>query len=144
MAALRSNVRRTTTYMVKNRVTEKYIELTEAEKFLWDQMNGRTSVEELGVAYVLKFGAFDFDIIHTLIDKLQRAELLTMRPMSRLREVLARNRRNPAAARRRGHPEGAGEAHGGQPHRPRRLRARVPVRRVPHLLAGGPGRCSPS
>ena len=97
MAALRSNVRRTTTYVVKSRLTEKYIELTEAEKFLWDQMNGRISVEELGVAYVLKFGAFDFDIIHTLIDKLQRAELLTMRPMSRLREVLARNRRNPAA-----------------------------------------------
>ena len=60
VAALRSNVRRTTTYVVKNRQTEKYIELTEAEKFLWDQMNGRTSVEELGVAYVLKFGAFDF------------------------------------------------------------------------------------
>jgi len=97
VAALRSNVRRSTTYVVKNRLTEKYIELTEAEKFLWDQMNGRTSVEELGVAYVLKFGAFDFDIIHTLIDKLQRAELLTMRPVSRLREVLARNRRNPAA-----------------------------------------------
>ncbi len=97
VAALRSNVRRSTTYVVKNRRTEKYIELTEAEKFLWDQMNGRTSVEELGVAYVLKFGAFDFDIIHTLIDKLQRAELLTMRPVSRLREVLARNRRNPAA-----------------------------------------------
>jgi hypothetical protein len=97
VAALRSNVRRTTTFIVKNRLTERYIELTEAEKFLWDQMNGRTSVEELGVAYVLKYGAFDFDIIHTLIDKLQRAELLTMRPVSRLREVLARNRRNPAA-----------------------------------------------
>lgn len=97
VAALRSNVRRSTTYVVKNRLTEKYIELSEAEKFLWDRMNGRTSIEELGVAYVLEFGAFDFDIIHGLIDKLQRAELLTMRPVSRLREVLARNRRNPAA-----------------------------------------------
>ena len=97
VAALRSNVRRTTTYVVKNRLTEKYIELSEPENFLWSQMNGRTSVEELGVAYVLKFGAFDFDIIHTLIDKLQRAELLTMRPISRLREMLARNRKNPAA-----------------------------------------------
>lgn len=97
VAALRSNVRRSTTFVVKNRLTEKYIELSEAEKFLWDRMNGRTSIEELGVAYVLEFGAFDFDIIHGLIDKLQRAELLTMRPVSRLREVLARNRRNPAA-----------------------------------------------
>ena len=97
VAALRSNVRRSTTYVVKNRLTEKYIELSEAESFLWERMNGRTSVEELAVAYVLEYGAFDFDIIHTLIDKLQRAELLTMRPVSRLREVLARNRRNPAA-----------------------------------------------
>jgi putative peptide zinc metalloprotease protein len=97
VAALRSNVRRSTTYVVKNRLTEKYIELSEAENFLWERMNGRTSVEELAVAYVLEYGAFDFDIIHTLIDKLQRAELLTMRPVSRLREVLARNRRNPAA-----------------------------------------------
>jgi putative peptide zinc metalloprotease protein len=97
VAALRSNVRRSTTYVVKNRLTEKYIELSESESFLWNQMNGRTSVEELGVAYVLKYGAFDFDIIHSLIDKLQRAELLTMRPISRLREMLARNRKNPAA-----------------------------------------------
>jgi putative peptide zinc metalloprotease protein len=97
VAEMRSNVRRSTTYMVKNRVTEKYIELSEPEYFLWNQMNGRTSVEELAVAYVLKFGAFDFDIIHALIDKLQRAELLTMRPISRLRAMLAANRKNPAA-----------------------------------------------
>ena len=56
-------------------VTCRYLlELSEAEKFLWDRMNGRTSVEELGVAYVLEFGAFDFDIIHGLIDKLQLTE----------------------------------------------------------------------
>jgi len=97
VAEMRSNVRRSTTYMVKNRVTEKYIELSEPEYFLWNQMNGRTCVEELAVAYVLKFGAFDFDIIHALIDKLQRAELLTMRPISRLRAMLAANRKNPAA-----------------------------------------------
>jgi hypothetical protein len=97
VAGLRSSVRRATTYVVKNRLTEKYIELSEPEYFVWNQMNGRTSVEELAVAYVLKFGAFDFDIIHALIDKLQRAELLTMRPISRLREMLARNRKNPAA-----------------------------------------------
>ena len=60
-------------------------------------MDGRASLQEIATAYVLRYGAFDFEIIPTLISKLRRAELLTMRPASRLREVLARNRRNPAA-----------------------------------------------
>ncbi|MBI2528065.1 MAG: hypothetical protein HYV93_19040 [Candidatus Rokubacteria bacterium] len=96
IAELRSGVRRTTSYVLKNRQTERYIQLTEPERFLWDQMDGRTSLQEMATAYVLRYGAFDFDIIPTLISKLRRAELLTMRPVSRLREVLARHRRNPA------------------------------------------------
>jgi len=85
------------TYVLKNRRTENYLQLSEAERFLWDQMDGQASLQEMGTAYVLRYGAFDFDLIPTLIAKLQRLELLTMRPVSRLREVLARNRRNPAA-----------------------------------------------
>ena len=96
LAELRSGVRQATSYVLKNRQTERYIQLTEPEKFLWDQMDGRTSLQEMGTAYVLRYGAFDFDIIPRLISKLRRAGLLTMRPASRLREVLARHRRNPA------------------------------------------------
>ena len=71
--------------------------LTEQEKFLWEQMDGRASLQEIATAYVLRYGAFDFETIPALIAKLRRAELLTMRPASRLREVLARNQKNPAA-----------------------------------------------
>jgi putative peptide zinc metalloprotease protein len=60
-------------------------------------MDGRASLQDIGTAYVLRYGAFDFDIIPALVAKLRRAQLLTMRPASRLREVLARNQRNPAA-----------------------------------------------
>ena len=97
LARLPSGLRGAATYVLKNRRTENYLLLTEQERFLWEQMDGRASLLEMGTAYVLRYGAFDFDIIPRLIAKLRRADLLTMRPVSRLREVLARNRRNPAA-----------------------------------------------
>jgi putative peptide zinc metalloprotease protein len=97
LARLPSGLRGTATYVLKNRRTENYLMLTEPERFLWDQMDGYASLQEMGTAYVLRYGAFDFHIIPTLIAKLQRADFLTMRPVSRLREVLARNRKNPAA-----------------------------------------------
>jgi putative peptide zinc metalloprotease protein len=84
-------------YILKNRRTERFVQLTEAEKFLWEQMNGRASVQDLGTAYVLRFGSFDFEIIPALIRKLFSARLLRMPPASRLRAMLARNRGHPAA-----------------------------------------------
>ena len=85
------------TYALKNSRTEQIIQITDAEKFLWEQMDGRASLQEIATAYLLRYGSFDFAIIPTLIVKLLRADLLTMRPVSRLRAVLARNRRNAAA-----------------------------------------------
>src|SRR5205814_3189360 len=69
----------------------------EPETFLWEQMDGNTSLQEIATAYVLKYGEFDFDIIPNLIRKLQRAQLLTLEPKSRLRQALARNRRQRVA-----------------------------------------------
>ncbi|MBI4610829.1 MAG: hypothetical protein HY726_17690 [Candidatus Rokubacteria bacterium] len=85
------------TYVLKNRATDRYLLLTGPERFLWERMDGRTSLQELATAYVLRYGSFDFDLIPALIAKLRQADLLTLRPASRLREVLARHRRNPAA-----------------------------------------------
>ena len=85
------------TFALKNRGTEQIIQIAEPEKFLWEQMDGRASLQEIATAYLLRYGSFDFAIIPTLIVKLLRADLLTMRPVSRLRAVLARNRRNAAA-----------------------------------------------
>jgi putative peptide zinc metalloprotease protein len=92
LAEVTSRVDRQRSFILKNRQTDRFLILSEAERFLWDQMDGRPSVQELATAYVLKYGAFDFDLIPALIRKLQRAQLLTLRPASRLREALARNR----------------------------------------------------
>ncbi len=82
-------------YILKNTATERYLLLSEPEKFLWEQMDGQTSMQDIATTYVLKYGAFDFDIIPALMKKLQRAQLLTLTPTSRLRQALARNRRKP-------------------------------------------------
>lgn len=85
------------TYVLKNLATDHFLFLTEPERFLWDRMDGRTSLQDLATAYVLRYGAFDFEVIPTLIAKLRRVDLLTFRPASRLRAVLARYHRNAAA-----------------------------------------------
>jgi putative peptide zinc metalloprotease protein len=82
-------------FVLKNTATDRFLLLSEPEKFLWEQMDGRTSLQEIATAYVLRYGAFDFDIIPALMRKLQRAQLLTLTPTSRLRQALARNRRRP-------------------------------------------------
>jgi putative peptide zinc metalloprotease protein len=82
-------------FILKNTTTDRFLLLTEPEKFLWEQMDGQTSLQEIATAYVLRYGAFDFDIIPALMRKLQRAQLLTLTPTSRLRQALARNRKRP-------------------------------------------------
>ena len=79
-------------FILKNRLTERYLLLSEPERFLWDLMDGQRSLQDLATAYVLRYGEFDFEIIPALIRKLQQAQLLVLTPASRLRKVLARNR----------------------------------------------------
>src|SRR5262249_47646895 len=45
-----------TMYVLKNRRTEDYLLLTEQERFLWEQMDGRASLQDIGTAYVLRYG----------------------------------------------------------------------------------------
>ena len=98
-------------------------------------MDGRASLQEIATAYLLRYGSFDFEIIPTLIVKLLRADLLTMRPVSRLRAVLARNRRNPAARAMEGTLHALERLTVDEPAGARGLRAHVPLRRLPPLLA---------
>jgi hypothetical protein len=92
LAEVASRVSGQQNFILKNRLTERYLLLSEPERFLWDQMDGNTSLQDLATAYVLRYGEFDFEIIPTLIRKLQRAQLLVLAPASRLRQVLARHR----------------------------------------------------
>ena len=97
LAEVASRVGPQTSFVLKNVKTERFLLLSARERFLWDLMDGATSMQEIATAYVLKYGAFDFDIIPNLIRKLQKAQLLTLNPSSRLRRVLARSRRRPVA-----------------------------------------------
>ena len=92
ISELRSRVAGLPGFVLKNTTTDRFLLLSAHERFLWDQMNGATSLQEIATAYVLQYGEFDFDIIPSLLRKLQRAQLLTFEPRSRLRQALARNR----------------------------------------------------
>src|SRR5437899_2841742 len=92
ISELRSRVAVTPGFVLKNTTTDRFLLLSAHERFLWDQMDGTTSLQEIATAYVLEYGEFDFDIIPNLLRKLQRAQLLTFEPRSRLRQALARNR----------------------------------------------------
>ena len=97
LAQLPAGVPGTKRYVLKSRRTEDYLELDDEERFLWEQMDGRASMQDIAVAYVMRYGSFDFEKIPQLISKLLQADLLTLRPMSTLRDILERNKRNPAA-----------------------------------------------
>ncbi|HEV2056447.1 MAG TPA: hypothetical protein VGV06_14960 [Methylomirabilota bacterium] len=97
LAQLPSGVPGTKRYVLKSRRTENYLALDDEERFLWEQMDGRVSMQDIAVAYVMRYGSFDFEKIPQLISKLLQADLLTLRPMNTLRDILERNKRNPAA-----------------------------------------------
>jgi putative peptide zinc metalloprotease protein len=93
LAVVNSPVDHQRRFVLKNTRSDRYVMLSEPERFLWEQMDGTTSLQDMATAYVLRYGAFDFELIPVLIGKLQRARLLTLEPVSALRRVLARNRR---------------------------------------------------
>jgi len=97
LAEVASRVDSQRSFILKNTATDRFLLLSEPEKFLWEQMDGQTSLQQIATAYVLRYGEFDFEIIPRLIRKLQRAQLLTMTSTSRLRKALARHRRKPVA-----------------------------------------------
>jgi len=97
LAEVASRVDGQRSFILKNTATDRFLLITEPERFLWEQMDGARSLQEIATAYVIRYGEFDFDIIPQLIRKLQRAQLLTLTTTSRLRQALARNRRRPMA-----------------------------------------------
>lgn len=95
LVEVRSRVAGEHTYILKNAQTERFILLSEQERFLWDHMDGRAQLQDIAAAYVMRYGEFDFAIIPGLIRKLHRARLLEIAPASRLRRALARHRQRP-------------------------------------------------
>ena len=76
LAEVASRVDGQRSFILKNTATDRFLLVSEPEKFLWEHMDGQTSLQQIATAYVLRYGQFDFDIIPMLIRKLQRAQLL--------------------------------------------------------------------
>ena len=63
-------------FVLKNVRQDSYVLLNAGEYFLWNHFDGRHSLEEIGRAFHLAFGAFDYAVIRQLLAKLYSCDLL--------------------------------------------------------------------
>src|SRR5262249_57370500 len=50
-------------YALRNNRTEQIIQISEAERFLWEQMDGQASLQDIATAYLLRYGSFRVPVI---------------------------------------------------------------------------------
>ena len=137
LAQLPSGVPGTKRYVLNSRRTENYLALDDEERFLWEQMDGRASLQDIAVAYVMRYGSFDFDKIPAAHHKLLQADLLTLRPMITPAGDPRAQQAEPGGARDDGDDARHRAAERLEPPLERSLRADPSLGRVAHLHAGG-------
>lgn len=69
------------------RSAERYVKLDAHEYFLWQHLDGQHTVQDLALAYFLRFGSFDFAVIARFLNKLRKLGLIVV---ARTRVVRAR------------------------------------------------------
>jgi putative peptide zinc metalloprotease protein len=57
-------------YVLKNLENNKFLQLSEEDFFVWESLNGETSIRDIALAYFLKYNSMGFANIGTLIGKL--------------------------------------------------------------------------
>ncbi len=60
-----------TYWILKNLRTDAYLRLTEEQVFLWEQMDGTATVQDIAVAYMLEYGKLAINSLLALLDQLQ-------------------------------------------------------------------------
>lgn len=84
-------------FVLKNLRHDRYLLLNSQEHFLWEQFDGRNSLDEIARAFHLKYGAFDYALIREFLGKLYHAGLIedhrTVAPLSNLVSPQERSRR---------------------------------------------------
>lgn len=63
-------------FVLKNLRKDRYLLLSAKEYFLWEHFDGRNSLDEIGRAFHLEFGAFDYSLIRQFLTKLYNARLI--------------------------------------------------------------------
>ncbi len=61
-----------TYWILKNLRTDAYLRLTAEQVFLWEQMDGEASVQDIAVAYMLAHGKLAINSLLVLLDQLQQ------------------------------------------------------------------------
>ena len=73
-------------FVLKNLREDRYLLLSSQEHFLWQQFDGRNSLEEIARAFHLEYGAFDYLLVREFLAKLYHAGLIeghrTLAPLS--------------------------------------------------------------
>jgi hypothetical protein len=67
-----TDARGETYWILKNLRTDAYVRLTAEQVFLWEQMDGQASVQDIAVAYMLKYGKLAITGLIALLDQLQQ------------------------------------------------------------------------
>ena len=80
---------RSRNYILRSLRRDRYLLLNSKEYFLWEQFDGRHSLDDIGRAFHFEFGAFDYSVIRQFLAKLYSAGLLDEFQVSGLRRSLA-------------------------------------------------------
>ena len=57
-------------YILKNIKTNKYIQLSLEQEFLWEQIDDRNSFEDITIAYLIEYGTFDIEGLMAFLTQL--------------------------------------------------------------------------
>lgn len=64
-------------YVLKNLRQGSYLRLSENQFFLWNLMDGDSTIQDLAVAYMAKYGSLDISILVDLLSKLEAGNYLS-------------------------------------------------------------------
>lgn len=67
-----ADARGETYWVLKNLRTDAYLRLTAEQVFLWNQMDGQSSVQDIALAYMLEYGKLAINSLILLLDQLQQ------------------------------------------------------------------------
>jgi putative peptide zinc metalloprotease protein len=79
--------RQGTYYIIKNPTTMTYYRLSDRDHFLWQRMDGSSTVKDLVVAYFMEYGTFAFAQVAGLVNGLKSNLFLVDRPVNIYQQV---------------------------------------------------------
>ncbi len=67
-----TDARGETYWILKNLRTDAYLRLTAEQVFLWEQMDGKSSVQDIAIAYMMEYGKLAITSLLMLLEQLQQ------------------------------------------------------------------------